>query len=157
MGQGGSEKTCLAVLTHCPPERAGVLEDLLYHDRMKNKTYVVKRPRGGVKQARLRYEIVSGQGDLSLARVQLETGRTHQIRAHLAYLGHPVLGDIKYGNRKMNERCGQKTQALCAYRLSFLQIPPENTLSRLSGLVVKLPEPVILQLYESLTSPNAKG
>ena len=87
----------------------------------------------------------------------LITGRTHQIRAHLAYLGAPVIGDIKYGNRKMNERCGQKTQALCAYRLSFLQIPPENTLSRLSGLVVKLPEPAILQLYESLTSPNAKG
>ena len=45
--------------------------------------------------------------------------RQHQIRAHLAYLGHPVLGDIKYGNRNINEKTGFKTQALCAQRLTF--------------------------------------
>ena len=114
MGQGGMQKTYLAVLTHCPPEHAGVLEDLLYHDRMKNKTYVVKRPRGGVKQARLRYEIVSGQGDLSLARVQLETGRTHQIRVQFASRGCPLLGDGKYGGS--DNRC---TCALWSYRLTL--------------------------------------
>ena len=103
MGQGGMQKTYLAVLTHCPPERAGVLEDLLYHDRMKNKTYVVKRPRGGVKQARLRYEILSERDGLSLARVQLETGRTHQIRVQFASRGCPLLGDGKYGGS--DNRC----------------------------------------------------
>ena len=105
MGQGGMQKTYLAVLTHCPPEHAGVLEDLLYHDRMKNKTYVVKRSRGGVKQARLRYEIVSGQ---------LETGRTHQIRVQFASRGCPLLGDGKYGGS--DNRC---TCALWSYRLTL--------------------------------------
>ena len=100
MGQGQMQKTYLAVLTGCPAERAGTLEDLLFHDRAKNKTYVVRRPRGGVKQARLHYEILAKQDGLSLARIRLETGRTHQIRVHLAHIGHPILGDTVYGNKK---------------------------------------------------------
>ena len=100
MGQGQMQKTYLAVLTGCPAERAGTLEDLLFHDRAKNKTYVVRRQRGGVKQARLHYEILAEQDGLSLARIQLETGRTHQIRVHMASIGHPLLGDAVYGPAK---------------------------------------------------------
>ena len=71
MGQGQMQKTYLAVLTGCPAERAGTLEDLLFHDRAKNKTYVVRRQRGGVKQAQLHYEILAEQDGLSLARIRL--------------------------------------------------------------------------------------
>ena len=78
MGEGGMQKTYLAVLTGCP-EASGTLEDLLFHDRVKNKTYVVRRPRGGVKKAVLSYEILAEAEGLSLARVRLQTGRTHQI------------------------------------------------------------------------------
>ena len=74
MGQGQMQKTYLAVLTGCPAEKAGTLEDLLFHDRVKNKTYVVKRMRGGVKQAKLHYEILARQDGLSLVRIRLETG-----------------------------------------------------------------------------------
>ena len=96
MGQGQMQKTYLAVLTGCPAERAGTLEDLLFHDRAKNKTYVVRRQRGGVKQARLHYEILAEQDGLSLARIRLETGRTHQIRCQFSARGLPLWGDRKY-------------------------------------------------------------
>ena len=97
MGQGQMQKTYLAVLTGCPAEKAGTLEDLLFHDRAKNKTYVVRRQRGGVKQARLHYEILAEQDGLSLARIRLETGRTHQIRVHMKYIGHTLFNDERYG------------------------------------------------------------
>ena len=61
-----------------------------------------------------------------------------------------MLGDIKYGNRKMNERTGLRTQALCAQRLTFGQIPEENTLHYLSGRVIKLDSPGILTQFEQL-------
>ena len=80
-------------------------------------------------------------GPFALCRIGLITGRTHQIRAHLAYLGHPVLGDIKYGNRNMNEKTGFKTQALCAQRLTFGNIP---------GRVIKLADPEIVKQFDAL-------
>ena len=61
-----------------------------------------------------------------------------------------MLGDIKYGNRKMNERTGAKTQALCAVRISFLDIPEENTLHYLSGKVIKLKDPQIVKQFDAL-------
>ena len=89
-------------------------------------------------------------GPFALCRIGLITGRTHQIRAHLAYLGHPVLGDIKYGNRNMNEKTGFKTQALCAQRLTFGNIPEGNTLHYLSGRVIKLADPEIVKQFDAL-------
>lgn len=118
MGQGQMQKTYLAVLTGCPAERAGTLEDLLFHDRAKNKTYVVRRQRGGVKQARLHYEILAEQDGLSLARIRLETGRTHQIRVHMAHIGHPLLGDMVYGAGKPEK--GLEGQCLHARTLKFI-------------------------------------
>ena len=122
------------------------------HDDKKNKVSIHAHESEGRKQIITDVDVLRSAGPFSLCRIGLVTGRTHQIRAHLAYLGSPVIGDVKYGNRKMNERTGQNTQALCAYRISFLDIPEENTLHRLSGLVVKLPEPDILKLYDTLTN-----
>ena len=95
-------------------------------------------------------DVLRTAGPFALCKIGLVTGRTHQIRAHLAYLGRPVLGDIKYGNRKMNERTGTKTQALCAVRVTFLDIPEENTLHYLSGKVVKLKDPQIVKQFDAL-------
>ena len=111
MGQS-FEKEYLALCEGDPPER-GEFFDLLYHDRGKNKTYVVKRKRAGVKEARLSYEVLSRQENSTLVKVRLYTGRTHQIRVQFASRGYPLLGDKKYG-----AKTGGELQ-LCSYRLSF--------------------------------------
>lgn len=113
-GQMGTsfEKEYLARCEGFPPEE-DELSDLLYHDRIKNKTYVVKRRRAGVKEARLSYEVLSHDEGSSLVRVRLFTGRTHQIRVQFASRGHPLLGDKKYG-----AKTGGVLQ-LCSCRLSF--------------------------------------
>ncbi len=106
-----------------PERQADTLCDLLYHDRTKNKTYVVTRKRAGAREARLAYTLVQrvpdGADGLSLVRVQLFTGRTHQIRAQMSHAGWPLLGDGKYGSERFNRGYGEKGQALYSYKLKF--------------------------------------
>lgn len=98
-----AEKEYLAVLRGVPEQDEAELEDLLFHDSRSNKTFVVTRPRKGVRAAKLSYRVVGraeGEtGPLSLVRVKLHTGRTHQIRAQFSHRGLPLLGDIRYGSR----------------------------------------------------------
>lgn len=101
------QKIYLAVVHGAPPKDADTLTDLLYHDRVKNKTYVVDRERRGVKQAILDYETLATRengslGTLSKLRITLHTGRTHQIRVQMASRGMPLVGDNKYGAK---DRC----------------------------------------------------
>lgn len=111
-------KEYLAVVLGCPQESAGTYTDLLYHDRSRNKSYVVKRRRSGVRQASLSYQtmqtVCTPDGcTLSLIRVHLHTGRTHQIRVQFASRGMPIAGDARYGGR------ADCPLALWSHRLSF--------------------------------------
>ncbi len=96
-----AEKEYLAVVCGAP-ERCGRMEDLLFHDRRTNKTYVTDRKRKGVKEASLSYETLAAKESdrqvLSLVRIALETGRTHQIRVQFASRGMPLAGDGRYGS-----------------------------------------------------------
>ena len=77
----------------------GTMTDLLFHDKRKNKAYVVDRKRAGVKEAVLHYSSISEKDGKSLVKVTLETGRTHQIRVQFASRKMPLLGDGKYGSK----------------------------------------------------------
>ncbi|MCQ2455788.1 MAG: RluA family pseudouridine synthase [Clostridia bacterium] len=102
IAEGRLSKEYLAVVRGVPAEKSGVLEDDLFFDRRADKSFVVgKSGRKGVKHAVLSYEVLKsvphGGGEISLVKIVLGTGRTHQIRVQMAHAGHPLLGDGKYG------------------------------------------------------------
>ena len=95
--EGTMVKEYVAMVHGTPPEH-GDWEDLLWKDSKKNKVFVVKRQRGGVKKARLEFRRLT-EGETSLVHVRLHTGRSHQIRVQFSSRGFPLVGDHKYGSR----------------------------------------------------------
>ena len=95
--EGSMVKEYVAMVHGTPPE-TGDWEDLLWKDSKKNKVFVVKRVRGGVKKARLEFKR-RAQGETSLVHIRLHTGRSHQIRVQFSSRGFPLVGDHKYGSR----------------------------------------------------------
>lgn len=108
-------KEYLAVIQGVLDEKQGILTDLLFKDSSKNKVFVVKRPRKGVKEAKLEYTVLQEIDNCSLIKVKLYTGRTHQIRVQFSSRQHPLLGDVKYGSSVKD--CNI---ALFSHRLSFV-------------------------------------
>ena len=112
------QKIYLAVVHGKPEADRATLTDLLFHDRSKNKTFVVDRPRKGVKEAILDYEVLETLdhkelGTVSRLKIRLHTGRTHQIRVQFASRGLPLIGDNKYGAKDRTDI------ALFCHQLSF--------------------------------------
>lgn len=108
------EKSYLAVTQGIPEEKSGVMSDLLFYDRGRNKSYVVQRERRGVKRAELSYDTLAVQDELALVKIRLYTGRTHQIRVQFASRKIPLAGDRRYGSKLRAENI-----ALCASELKF--------------------------------------
>ena len=106
-------KEYLAVLRGHPADASATLTDLLFRDTSKNKSYVVKRMRKGVRDASLEYVTLGSTEELTLVRVRLHTGRTHQIRVQFSSRGLPLLGDIRYGSK------ADCSTALWSYHMAF--------------------------------------
>ena len=123
---GGVLKQYLAIIHGVLEPASGFYRDYLFKDAAKNKSYVVKTLRKGVKEASLEYETLQTGtccfGPVSLVRIQLHTGRTHQIRVQFASRKRPLVGDGKYGSSQSN--CGI---ALWSYQLRFAH-PVRGTL-----------------------------
>ena len=98
------EKEYITVIEGSPAEKAGIMEDLLFFDRSKNKSFTVKKERRGVKKASLSYSVLSESDGLSLVRVKLHTGRTHQIRVQFASRKMPIVGDRRYGSKTESKK-----------------------------------------------------
>lgn len=111
----GLKKTYLAVIDGTPHDKEGEMKDLLFKDSRKNKTFVVKRMRKGVKEALLHYKVISENDNRALVEIRLETGRSHQIRVQFASRKMPLCGDGKYGSR--DNKCNV---ALFSHSLEFV-------------------------------------
>jgi 23S rRNA pseudouridine1911/1915/1917 synthase len=93
------KKEYFALISGIPAEKEGEMTDYLFKDSRKGKVFAVKRPRKGVRDARLTYRTLWEDGENALVRVALDTGRTHQIRVQFSSRGMPLWGDGKYGSR----------------------------------------------------------
>ena len=125
------DKRYLAIVEGTPKPREGVLKGYLFKDAKKNRVFVTDTPQPGSKTCQTNYTTLASTRELSLVECELITGRTHQIRAQFAHVGHPLLGDGKYG--KLDKRFDRSYQALYSYKLTFRFTTEAGSLAYLDG------------------------
>ena len=143
------KKEYRALVYGCPQEKQGTLTLYLQKDEDTRTVHVFDKPRPGAKTAVTDYEVLEERGDVSLLHVRLHTGRTHQIRASFAHVGHPLVGDAKYADLRERDTHGFSHQALCAFALSFEPDGEDAPLAYLSDVRVSLKDPAPAFLTET--------
>ena len=134
----------------------GTLRHYLMKKPEQKKLTVLKKNEPGSKEAITYFQAIDENNGLTLCECLLGTGRTHQIRAQFAAIGHPLLGDNQYGNAKQNEKYGRVNgQALCAYRLIFDFEGDAGCLSGLNGLTVQVRDvPFVREYFPDVVIPT---
>ncbi len=135
------EKRYLCVTFGRPQPPVALMHDYLLKDAERGIVKIVESSAGGAKEVITGYETLAVSGRLALLEVELVTGRTHQIRAHLAHIGCPILGDSKYGNNAVNRELHFKYQALCAWELRFPSQIADARFAYLAGRVFHAEKP----------------
>lgn len=131
---GRVRKIYHCVTASVPPKNEDILIAYHFKEANGNIVKISRTPAEGFKEIKTGYKILRSSSPLALLEVTLFTGRTHQIRAHLASIGAPVLGDGKYGNITANKKYGVFSQALCAYSLEF-KFDKDSPLAYLNGKI----------------------
>ena len=141
-------KKYLCVVHGSLPKKSDTLSDFLIKDSKNNKVKVLKSKAREAKEIITKYSLVAynKEKNLSLVEIELVTGRTHQIRAHMASIGCPLLGDGKYGVNEKDRKIGYKHQALYSYKLVFVEA--KDTLSYMNGKTLKVKKEGVYFLRE---------
>ena len=134
------QKYYLCIVKGCPKPKHAVLTAYHFKDESNNTVTISDKPQEGYKKIITEYTVIKPSSALSVCEVLLHTGRTHQIRAHMAYIGHPLLGDEKYGDKKLNVKHHMKRQALYSYKLKFVFTTPAGCLNNLNGQTFEVKE-----------------
>ncbi len=132
------KKYYLCMVHGVPKRKTALLSDFLVKNEKQNRVYVSSKKTPDSKTIKTRYTVLKTYGKMSLVEVELLTGRTHQIRAHMAYIGHPLVGDGKYGTNALNKDIPLKWQALCSYKLKFDFTTDSGSLDYLNGKEYKV-------------------
>ena len=132
------EKHYRATVVGIPKVKKADLVAFLFKDAKKSMVYISDTPKKGYEQIRTSYELISSnsKNNTSILDVTLHTGKTHQIRAHLAHIGYPIIGDGKYGINEVNRKLGYKVQQLTSFSLTFTFKSDSGILNYLKGKTI---------------------